>query len=144
MRSIDGAARPPQACGHSEAVPSPSHGLPRLRPSSTGYGEGQGEWAFPQAQTRGETALSPAGSGEGDRQQPPLVRAGVELRVTGVADGAEISVAGVSLVAGAAGALYWPEEQLLVVSHLHLEKRSSFPARGGPFSPDHPPPTLAN
>ena len=130
MRSIDGAARPPQACGHSEAVPSPSHGLPRLRPSSTGYGEGQGEWAFPQGQTRGETALSPAGSGEGDRQQPPLVRAGVELRVTGVADGAEISVAGVSLVAGAAGALYWPEEQLLVVSDLHLEKGSSFAARG--------------
>lgn len=146
MRSIDGAACPPQACAHSEAVPPPPHGLPRLRPSSTG----QGEWAFPQAQTRGETAPSPvltlpflagpakgvgdlsrqAGSGEGDRQQPTLVRAGAELGVAGVADGAEISVAGVSLVAGTAGALYWPEEQLLVVSDLHLEKGSSFAARG--------------
>src|SRR5882757_10831807 len=42
----------------------------------------------------------------------------------------EISVAGVTLVADLAGALYWPEEQLLVVSDLHLEKGSSFAARG--------------
>jgi hypothetical protein len=33
-------------------------------------------------------------------------------------------------VADVAGALYWPEEQLLVVSDLHLEKGSSFAARG--------------
>src|SRR5262249_61165699 len=134
MRSIDGAARPPQACGHSEAVPSPSHGLPRLRPSSTGYGEGQGEWAFPQAQTRGETALSPAGSGEGDRQQPPLVRAGLELRVTGVADGAEISVAGVSLVAGAARGLSWAGENSPVASDTHLQQRKSFQRRAAPVA----------
>jgi long-chain acyl-CoA synthetase len=40
---------------------SPSPRLPsgRLRPSLTGYGEGRGEGAFPQAQTRGE-APSPA------------------------------------------------------------------------------------
>jgi DNA ligase-associated metallophosphoesterase len=42
----------------------------------------------------------------------------------------EITVAGVTLVADLAGALYWPEEQLLVVSDLHLEKGSSFAARG--------------
>jgi uncharacterized protein len=42
----------------------------------------------------------------------------------------EISVAGVALVADIAGALYWPEEQLLVVSDLHLEKGSSFASRG--------------
>ncbi len=42
----------------------------------------------------------------------------------------EIAVAGVALVADIAGALYWPEERLLVVSDLHLEKGSSFAARG--------------
>jgi DNA ligase-associated metallophosphoesterase len=42
----------------------------------------------------------------------------------------EIAVAGVSLMADLAGALYWPEEQLLVVSDLHLEKGSAYAARG--------------
>jgi DNA ligase-associated metallophosphoesterase len=42
----------------------------------------------------------------------------------------EITVAGVTLVADIAGALYWPEERLLVVSDLHLEKGSSFATRG--------------
>jgi DNA ligase-associated metallophosphoesterase len=42
----------------------------------------------------------------------------------------EITVAGVPLVADVAGALYWPEEGLLVVSDLHLEKGSAFAARG--------------
>jgi DNA ligase-associated metallophosphoesterase len=47
------------------------------------------------------------------------------------AEGAgEITVAGVPLVADIAGALYWPEEGLLVVSDLHLEKGSAFAARG--------------
>jgi DNA ligase-associated metallophosphoesterase len=36
----------------------------------------------------------------------------------------------VSLVADLAGALYWPEERLLVASDLHLEKGSSFATRG--------------
>ncbi len=35
-----------------------------------------------------------------------------------------------ALVADCAGALYWPEEGLLVVADLHLEKGSSFAARG--------------
>jgi len=46
------------------------------------------------------------------------------------AETAEIPVAGVTLVADLAGALYWPEERLLVVSDLHLEKGSSFARRG--------------
>ncbi len=45
-------------------------------------------------------------------------------------DAAEITVAGVTLLADCSGALYWPEEQLLVVSDLHLEKGSSFARRG--------------
>jgi DNA ligase-associated metallophosphoesterase len=46
------------------------------------------------------------------------------------ASGAEVAVAGVALVADCAGALYWPEEGLLVVADLHLEKGSSFATRG--------------
>jgi uncharacterized protein len=42
----------------------------------------------------------------------------------------EIAVAGTALVADIAGALYWPEERLLVVSDLHLEKGSALAARG--------------
>jgi DNA ligase-associated metallophosphoesterase len=41
-----------------------------------------------------------------------------------------VTVAGVTLVADLAGALFWEEQSLLVVSDLHLEKGSSFAARG--------------
>jgi DNA ligase-associated metallophosphoesterase len=50
--------------------------------------------------------------------------------ISAVADASEIDIAGVTLVADLAGALYWPEQQLLVVSDLHLEKGSSFAMRG--------------
>lgn len=46
------------------------------------------------------------------------------------AQGGEIRIAGVTVVADCAGALYWAEEGLLVVSDLHLEKGSSFAQRG--------------
>jgi DNA ligase-associated metallophosphoesterase len=48
--------------------------------------------------------------------------------VPGNAD--EIIVAGVPMIADLAGALYWPDERLLIVSDLHLEKGSSFARRG--------------
>ena len=57
-------------------------------------------------------------------------RAGANGRFAVAAAADEIAVAGVTLAADLAGALYWPEEQLLVVSDLHLEKGSSFAARG--------------
>jgi hypothetical protein len=41
-----------------------------------------------------------------------------------------IVLAGVSLLADCSGALYWPEQSLLAVADLHLEKGSSFAARG--------------
>src|ERR1700687_5556540 len=44
--------------------------------------------------------------------------------------GRTITVAGVTLVADVAGALYWPDQGLLAVADLHLEKGSSFAARG--------------
>ena len=57
----------------------------------------------------------------------PAVFAGAALMP---APGAEITVAGVTLVADLAGALYWPEEGALIVSDLHLEKGSAFAVRG--------------
>jgi DNA ligase-associated metallophosphoesterase len=54
----------------------------------------------------------------------------------GSSDGCEISaahgvtIAGVTLVADLSGAFFWESERLLVVSDLHLEKGSSYAARG--------------
>ena len=41
-----------------------------------------------------------------------------------------VELAGVTLIADVSGALFWEEPGLLVVSDLHLEKGSSFAARG--------------
>jgi uncharacterized protein len=56
---------------------------------------------------------------------------------------AEIAVAGISLVADPAGALYWPEGGLLAIADLHLEKGSSFAARGVLLPPYDTAATLA-
>jgi DNA ligase-associated metallophosphoesterase len=49
----------------------------------------------------------------------------------------------VTFVADCAGALYWPEEGLLAVADLHLEKGSSFAARGVLLPPYDTAATLA-
>ena len=54
-----------------------------------------------------------------------------------------LAVAGVSLAADCAGALYWPEEGVLAVADLHLEKGSSFAARGVLLPPYDTAATLA-
>jgi DNA ligase-associated metallophosphoesterase len=59
------------------------------------------------------------------------------------AAGADITIAGVTLVADCAGALYWPEEGLLAIADMHLEKGSSFAARGVPLPPYDTAATLA-
>jgi DNA ligase-associated metallophosphoesterase len=41
-----------------------------------------------------------------------------------------ISIGNATFIADPVGALYWPEQQLLVVADLHLEKGSSFARRG--------------
>jgi uncharacterized protein len=41
-----------------------------------------------------------------------------------------ITIGNATFIADPAGALYWPEQQLLVVADLHLEKGSSFARRG--------------
>lgn len=52
------------------------------------------------------------------------------------AESGEIALADASLVADPAGVIYWPEEGLLAVADLHLEKGSSF-ARYGFFLPPY-------
>ena len=47
-----------------------------------------------------------------------------------IVSSSSVTVAGVTLVADLSGALFWPEQRLLVVSDLHLEKGSSFATRG--------------
>ena len=54
-----------------------------------------------------------------------------------------LPVAGVEFIADPAGVLYWPEQGLLVVADLHLEKGSSFAARGVLLPPYDTAATLA-
>lgn len=54
-----------------------------------------------------------------------------------------IALAGTSLIADPSGALYWPEQGLLAVADLHLEKGSSFAARGQLLPPYDTAVTLA-
>jgi len=54
-----------------------------------------------------------------------------------------ISVAGATMLADPAGALFWPDEELLVVADLHLEKGSAFAKRGTLLPPYDTATTLA-
>lgn len=54
-----------------------------------------------------------------------------------------VVVAGITLTANCAGALYWADEHLLVVADLHLEKGSAFAARGVLLPPYDTATTLA-
>jgi hypothetical protein len=63
--------------------------------------------------------------------------------VSAAAGHGRVTVAGVTLSADCLGALYWPEESLLVVSDLHLEKGSSFARRGQLLPPYDTTETLA-
>lgn len=54
-----------------------------------------------------------------------------------------VTVAGITFLADLAGALFWEDERLLVVSDLHLEKGSSFAQRGVLLPPFDTAATLA-
>jgi uncharacterized protein len=54
-----------------------------------------------------------------------------------------LTLAGVTLLADTSGALYWPEEKMLIVADLHLEKGSAFAARGVLLPPYDTASTLA-
>ena len=53
-----------------------------------------------------------------------------DLPPTGGGEDHAMTVAGMTFVADPAGALYWPEQSLLAVADLHLEKGSAFATRG--------------
>jgi uncharacterized protein len=55
----------------------------------------------------------------------------------------EVSINGTGLVADRAGALYWPNEGVLAIADLHLEKGSSFAKRGVLLPPYDTAATLA-
>src|ERR1700751_1192380 len=55
----------------------------------------------------------------------------------------EIAVAGTTLVADPAGALFWPDERLIAVADFHLEKGSVFATRGVLLPPYDTTATLA-
>lgn len=54
-----------------------------------------------------------------------------------------IGIAGISLLAAPGGALYWPEQGILAVADLHLEKGSSLASRGVLMPPYDTAATLA-
>ncbi len=69
--------------------------------------------------------------------------ASIETAATPGPQAGRIALAGVHLLADCAGALYWPDEGLLIVSDLHLEKGSSFARRGVLLPPYDTAATLA-
>jgi uncharacterized protein len=74
----------------------------------------------------------------------PIRRAAhADLPLAGGGEDHALVVAGVALLADRAGALFWPEEKLLVVADLHLEKGSAFAARGVLLPPYDTAATLA-
>ena len=52
------------------------------------------------------------------------------LTAIDIAGASSLNIAGVDLIADLSGAMFWEDQSLLVVSDLHLEKGSSFAARG--------------
>jgi uncharacterized protein len=66
-----------------------------------------------------------------------------DLPLSGGAKEHAIVVSDITLLADSAGALYWPEESLLAVADLHLEKGSAFAARGVLLPPYDTASTLA-
>jgi uncharacterized protein len=79
-----------------------------------------------------------------ERAQAAPLTASPFLEGRGQADGCcSLTLAGTTLIADCAGALYWPDEQVLAVADLHLEKGSAFAARGVLLPPYDTATTLA-
>ena len=92
---------------------------------------------------KGEGQIAAGDLGRGPYARTDPHPAGYARRPPLAGGGQEIAVAGAALVADCAGALYWPEESLLVVADLHLEKGSAFAARGVLLPPYDTAATLA-
>jgi uncharacterized protein len=74
---------------------------------------------------------------------PTRRAAPADLPLSGRGQDDAVIVAGATLLADPAGALYWPDEKLLVVADLHLEKGSAFATRGVLLPPYDTATTLA-
>ncbi len=70
-------------------------------------------------------------------------RAGGDPEFMRAPQSGSVAVAGITFVADPAGALYWPDESLLLVADLHLEKGSAFAKRGVLLPPYDTATTLA-
>jgi DNA ligase-associated metallophosphoesterase len=81
-------------------------------------------------------------SGNPDEDRATAAEAAGSPLLRGRADHAVV-VAGITLLADPAGALYWPDEKLLIVADLHLEKGSAFAKRGVLLPPYDTATTLA-
>ena len=77
------------------------------------------------------------------RALTPTRRAEADLPAVGRGKDNALTVGGAALVADCAGAIFWPEESLLAVADLHLEKGSAFAARGVLLPPYDTATTLA-
>lgn len=77
------------------------------------------------------------------RALTPTRRAEADLSAVGRGKDNALTVSGAALVADCAGAIFWPEESLLAVADLHLEKGSAFAARGVLLPPYDTATTLA-
>src|SRR6185503_3483058 len=73
---------------------------------------------------------------------PPISASQASRVVAAAADGV-LAVAGVEFAADPAGIIFWPDEGMLAVADLHLEKGSAFAARGVLLPPYDTAATLA-
>jgi DNA ligase-associated metallophosphoesterase len=73
----------------------------------------------------------------------PTFSSSAVSRANGASSDGVLAVAGAELAADTAGVIYWPEQGLLAVADLHLEKGSSFAARGVLLPPYDTAATLA-
>jgi len=119
------------------ALPSPGGGgsEPR-RGSGVGWSSAEAPLTPSRSSSPPATTIDP-GSSPGQALPPP---GGGEDRARGRA---EIIVNSISLLADPAGILFWPEQGLLAVADLHLEKGSSFARRGVLLPPYDTAATLA-
>ena len=93
---------------------------------------------------RATYSVSSPGRTEGPRPGDPDLKAPWRPKRDGrVKPGHDIVIGGATMAADPSGALYWPEHGLIAVADLHLEKGSSFAARGQLLPPYDSATTLA-
>jgi DNA ligase-associated metallophosphoesterase len=134
-------------------LPEPLRGSPGTTPKRTvsspaERSEGKGTQAGYRLdpRMRGDERRSRLAPGDAARSARPRECGDPDfpaVRGTGIVTEPTLTVSGITFLALREGALFWPEERLLVVADLHLEKGSSYAARGVPLPPYDTAVTLA-